>query len=73
VYGRERGNRTMGWALATLAAAFIFGFIIYSFSGPRDSSTAANPPAVTSAPAPAAGVPAPPPEQTTGQAAPRAQ
>ena len=69
---RDRSNNTMGWTLGALAAAAILGVVFYSMAGARTdrTPTAANPPAVTVAPAPAARVPAPPPEETTGQVAP---
>jgi hypothetical protein len=62
-------------------APFVAGAIVVAlllgggfwFMNHRAGPTAANPPAVRAAPAPAANSPAPRPEETTGQTAPRAQ
>ena len=62
-------------------APFVAGAIVVAlllgggfwFMNHRAGPTAANPPAVTTAPAPAANSPAPRPEETTGQTAPRVQ
>jgi hypothetical protein len=67
-YSRDTHSGLL-WATAALAVAAVVGLGFWATS---DHSTA-NPPAVTAAPAPATGTPAPPPEQTTGQPAPRAR
>ena len=59
------------WMGAAIAVAVIVGLGFWALSHRSEPTTAANPPAVTAAPAPATGVPAPRPEETTGQAAPR--
>src|SRR4051812_9012636 len=72
-YGRTRTNGMMGWTLSIIAAAVALGLLVYNFASKNDAPNPPNPPAVTSAPAPATGVPAPRPEQTTGQTAPPAR
>jgi len=63
--------RQARWSLAVGAAILvILGLTFYGINAKRESQTAANPPAVNSAPAPAAGVAPPAPQTTTGQAAP---
>jgi hypothetical protein len=65
--------RQARWSLAVGAAiVVILGLAFYGINAKRESHTAANPPAVTAAPAPAAGVAPPAPQTTTGQAAPSA-
>jgi hypothetical protein len=60
------------WIGGAIVVAALLGLGIWMV-GHKSATTTANPPAVTAAPAPAAGVPAPRPEETTGQAAPRAK
>jgi hypothetical protein len=69
-YVRETNNTP--WIGGAIAIAVVLGLGFWAMSH-RTGTTTANPPAVTAAPAPATGVPAPPPQETTGQAAPRAQ
>ena len=65
--------RQARWSLAVGAAiVVILGLTFYAINAERNSQTAANPPAVMAAPAPAAGVAPPAPQTTTGQAAPSA-
>ena len=65
--------RQARWSLAVGAAILvILGLTFYGINAKRESQTAANPPAVNTAPAPAAGVAPPAPQTTTGQAAPSA-
>jgi hypothetical protein len=65
--------RQARWSLAVGAAiVVVLGLTFYGINAKRESLTAANPPAVTAAPAPAAGVAPPAPQTTTGQAAPAA-
>jgi hypothetical protein len=54
------------------AVAFVLGVVIWG-NYAREQNTRANPPAVMATPAPAAGVPAPLPETTTGQRVPPPQ
>ena len=63
----NRDYGMMGWAAAGVAAVVVLGLaLLWGESGRK--SPAANPPAVTAAPAPSTGVPAPGPQSTTGQA-----
>jgi hypothetical protein len=65
--------RQARWSLAVCAAVLvILGLSFYGINAKRESQTAANPPAVNTAPAPAAGVAPPAPQTTTGQVAPSA-
>ena len=65
--------RQARWSLAVgVAIVVILGLTFYGINAQRESHTAANPPAINAAPAPAAGVAPPAPETTTGQAAPSA-
>src|SRR5436305_230796 len=65
---RERNSNVLGWTLGAIAAALIIGLAFFSLRDAQRTPTAANPPAVTAAPAPARGVTAPAPGTTTGQA-----
>jgi hypothetical protein len=58
------------WIGAAIGIAVVFGLGFWATSR---TTTTANRPAVTATPAPAPGVAAPAPEETTGQAAPRAR
>jgi hypothetical protein len=70
-YIRERPN-TIGWTVGILAVLLLIGAGFWAMN--RDGgTTAANPPAVTASPSAAPGRPAPPPQETTGQAAPPAR
>jgi hypothetical protein len=70
-YVGERSN-TATWALGILAVLLLIGAGFWAMN--RDGgTTAANPPAVTASPSAAPGRPAPPPQETTGQAAPPAR
>ena len=61
--------RQARWSLALGAAiVVILGLTFYGINATRQPHTAANPPAVSAAPAPAAGVAPPAPQTTTGQA-----
>ena len=65
--------RQARWSLAIVAAIVVaLGLAFYGISAQQSGQKTANPPAVTAAPAPAAGVPPPAPRTTTGQAAPAA-
>jgi hypothetical protein len=66
----QRANPS--WIPAAIALLVVLGLAIYALTR-HDTTTAANPPGVTSAPAPATGVPSPAPQETTGQTAPRAK
>ena len=63
--GLDRNNNAVGWMLGTLAAAVILGVAFFSMTVPRAdrTTTAANPPAATAAPATRA-----PADETTGRA-----
>ena len=68
----SRGSHSgLLWATVALGLFVAIGLTFWDSSHRSDS--AANPPAVTAAPAPAAGTPAPRPEETTGQPVPRAR
>jgi hypothetical protein len=71
--GQDVRPRSAGrsWSLAIVAVAVVLGVAYYMHGPFTGSSTPANDPAVTAAPAPAAGGPAP--EETTGRAAPKAR
>jgi hypothetical protein len=69
-FRQDYSSNAIGWTLGAIAAAVILGFAFFA-AGSRSDRTAANPPAVITTPAPAARVPAPPPETTTGQSIPR--
>src|SRR5216684_2097761 len=66
--------RQARWSWVVAAALVIaLGLVFYGIDANRNGQKTANPPAVTVAPAPAAGGVAPPaPQTTTGQAAPPA-
>jgi len=65
--------RQARWSLAVAAAILvILGLTFYGINAKRESQTAAKPPAVNAAPAPAAGIAPPAPQTTSGQAAPSA-
>ena len=59
------------WAVAA-ALVLVLGLAFYGIDASRNGQKTASTPAVTAAPAPAAGVAPPAPQTTTGQAAPRA-
>jgi hypothetical protein len=67
-YVRERSDSS--WIGVAIAVAVVVGLGFWALSHRTATTTTANPPAVTAAPAPAAGVQAPRLEETTGQAAP---
>jgi hypothetical protein len=71
-YVRQRTNTT-GWTLGILAVLLLIGAGFWAMNRGGGPTTAANPPAVIATPAPAPGRPAPPPQETTGQAAPPAR
>ncbi len=54
------------WAVA-IALVLGLGAIFYGVNARQNAQTAARQPAIMAAPAPAAGVPAPPPQTSTGQ------
>lgn len=56
-----------GW-LVILASVVVLCLVLYGLNRPAKEQASGNAPAVTASPAPAAGVPAPPPQTTTGQA-----
>jgi hypothetical protein len=68
-YVKEKSNAPMIGGAIALAVVLGVGFW---FMNHRSAPVAANPPTATQAPAPATGVPVRP-DETTGQAAPRAQ
>jgi hypothetical protein len=76
--GRSKPNmgatpRQARWSVAIIAAIVVaLGLAFYGISVKQTGPKLANPPAVTAAPAPAAGVPAQTPQTTIGQAAPSA-
>jgi hypothetical protein len=58
-----------GWTVALIIAVVaVLGVVVWG-GYVREQNVRANPPAVTAAPAPAAGVPAPAAETTTGERA----
>jgi hypothetical protein len=69
-YVQEKSNAPLIGGAIALAVVLVVGVW---FMNHRSATVAANPPTATHAPAPATGVPGPRPEETTGQAAPRAQ
>jgi hypothetical protein len=71
-YARKRAN-TMGWTLGILAVLLLIGAGFWAMNRDGGTPNAANPPAVTASPSAAPGRPAPPPQETTGQAAPPAR
>jgi hypothetical protein len=71
-YVRERPN-TVTWTLGILAVLLLIGAGFWAMNHGGGALNAANPPAVTASPSAAPGRPAPPPQETTGQAAPPAR
>jgi hypothetical protein len=67
----QETNKTP-WIAGGIAVALLLAFGLWAMDH-RTPTTAAVPPVVTAAPAPATGVPGPAPQETTGQTAPRAQ
>jgi hypothetical protein len=56
------------WSWAVVIALVLgLGLAFYGIDARRNVHTAANPPAIMAAPAPAAGISPPPPQTTTGQ------
>lgn len=62
---QDGDNRAIAWTVGVVAVVALFGVSYWAWS--ERAPVAANPPAVTAAPAPATGVPVPAPETTTGQ------
>jgi hypothetical protein len=62
------------WSAAVAAALVVaLGLTFYGINAKYEGQTAAKQPAVLASPAPMTGVAPPPPETTTGQAAPSAE
>jgi hypothetical protein len=63
-------NNKAPWILMAVAFVVVMGIAVYAMNGSKTAiiRTQSGDPAVMTSPAPAAGVPVPPPETTTGQA-----